>query len=105
MSTEFEQELAADLDDVFFNDSEFATGVVLQRTGQPCSVIVSPGITRVVSDRYLKSNFEVRAKASDELIKGDILQLQGAAAGTGYRLGDPIERDTQTVLYFAEKTK
>ena len=106
--SDFDDDLAGDLGDVFFDESEFASLVEVRRTGNRCGVLIGAGLARNTGDRIVKSNYEIRVKVSDAFQERDELLVvgpDGVAGPIGYRLGTPAERDEHTVVFFADKFK
>lgn len=105
--SDFDADLAADLDGVFFDD--FAVSALVERDGADLPagvrVFVSAGITRVVGDRYVKAAYEIRAQIVDGLKVGDVVKVldSDGLEMAQYRIKEPLERDTVTVTHWADK--
>ena len=105
--SDFDADLAADLDDVFFDD--FAVSALVERDGSDLPagvrVFVSAGITRVVGDRYVKAAYEIRAQIGDGLKVGDVIKIldSDGLEAAQYRIREPLDRDAVMVLHGADK--
>ena len=105
MVSEFDRDLVDDVESVFMDD--FGVSALIQRDGVDVGLRVSVqnGITRLVDERYIKAQFEVRAARSTGLRQGEQITIlnDSGLPHSAYILKEPIEADAHTILFSAKK--
>lgn len=108
----FASDLDDDLNDVFFDD--FALNCLLVRAADLNEVvpdgvrlIIEAGIYRPTSEGYIKNNWEVTAKLSDRIVRGDLIQVldDDGIVVEHYLVGELAQRDGDVLIFAVDKRR